>query len=79
MLSVTVQKAKIHLSRLLREVENGHDVEIRRGDVPVAVLSAGSPGLSLTELKNRFAGEVVVGENFDELDEDEARAFGVPR
>lgn len=41
MRSVTVQEAKTHLSKLLREVEAGEEIEIRRGDAPVAVLLAG--------------------------------------
>lgn len=75
--SVTVQEAKTHLSRLLREVEDGRQVEIRRGNVPVAVLSPTPRGLTFAELKGRFAGEVEVAEDFDELNEEEARAFGV--
>ncbi len=36
---VTVQEAKTHLSRLLRKVEAGETVVIRRGRTRVAVLS----------------------------------------
>lgn len=36
---VTVQEAKTHLSRLLRMVEAGETVVIRRGRVRIAVLS----------------------------------------
>ncbi len=39
-MDVTVQEAKTHLSRLLRKVEAGETVTIRRGSHPVAVLSA---------------------------------------
>lgn len=77
MRSVTVQEAKTQLSRLLREVEDGEQVEIRRGNVPVAVLSPSPRGLSFAELKGRFAGEVEIAEDFDELSEEEARAFGL--
>jgi prevent-host-death family protein len=35
---VTVQEAKTQLSKLLRRVEAGEEVTIRRGKVPVAVL-----------------------------------------
>lgn len=38
-MEVTVQEAKTHLSRLLRRVEAGETVVIRRGAVRVAVLS----------------------------------------
>ena len=37
-MEVTVQQAKTQLSRLLRRVEAGEDVLIRRGREPVAVL-----------------------------------------
>lgn len=77
MRSVTVQEAKTHLSRLLRDVEDGEQVEIRRGNVPVAVLSPSLRGLSFADLKGRFAGEVEIAEDFDELSEEEARAFGL--
>lgn len=72
-----MQEAKTHLSRLLREVEDGRQVEIRRGNVPVAVLSPSPRGLSFADLKGRFAGEVEIAEDFDGLDEEDARAFGL--
>ena len=37
-MEVTVQEAKTHLSRLLRRVEAGESVVIRRGSEPVAML-----------------------------------------
>lgn len=37
-MEVTVQEAKTHLSRLLRQVEAGEEVVIRRGREPVAML-----------------------------------------
>lgn len=77
MRSVTIQEAKTHLSRLLREVEDGQPVEIRRGNVPVAVLSPSPRGLTFAELRDRFAGEVEIGEDFDLIDGEEARAFGL--
>jgi len=38
-MDVTVQEAKTHLSRLLRKVESGEVVTIRRGRQRIAVLS----------------------------------------
>jgi len=77
MRSVTVQEAKTHLSRLLREVEKGRQVEIRRGNVPIAVLSPRPRGLTFAQLKGRFAGEVEIAADFDDPDEEDARAFGL--
>ncbi len=37
-MEVTVQEAKTQLSRLLRQVEAGEEVVIRRGSEPVAML-----------------------------------------
>ena len=39
MKSVTTHEAKTRLSSLLKEVEQGKEVEIRRGEVPVARLT----------------------------------------
>lgn len=38
-MEVTVQEAKTHLSRLLRRVESGETVVIKRGQVRVALLT----------------------------------------
>jgi prevent-host-death family protein len=38
MKSVTTHEAKTHLSRLLKEVEQGEEVLIRRGNTPIAKL-----------------------------------------
>jgi prevent-host-death family protein len=44
MKTVTVHEAKTHLSRLLREVEAGEEIIIRRGNKTVARLSAAETG-----------------------------------
>jgi prevent-host-death family protein len=43
MKSVGIHEAKTHLSQLLRDVEAGEEVEIRRGAVPVARIVAATP------------------------------------
>lgn len=40
MIIVTTYKAKTHLSKLLKEVQRGEEVLIKRGDVPVAKIIA---------------------------------------
>ena len=42
-MSYTVHQAKTNLSRLIKEVESGKEVIIRRGKVPVAKLVAIEP------------------------------------
>jgi len=63
-MEVTVQEAKTHLSRLLRRVEAGETVIIRRGRTRVAMLS---PAPVTTE-RRRIWGDVD-GELTAELDE----------
>jgi prevent-host-death family protein len=38
MYSVTTHEAKTHLSSLLKRVEQGEEIEVRRGDQPIARL-----------------------------------------
>jgi prevent-host-death family protein len=65
---VTVQEAKTQLSRLLRKVEAGEEVVIRRGREPVAILVR-APGQSA---KRQIWGDVEgsMAENFDEVPAD---------
>jgi prevent-host-death family protein len=63
-MEVTVQEAKTHLSRLLRRVEAGETVVIRRGRTRVAVLS---PAPVTTERRTIWGA--VDGELTPEFDE----------
>lgn len=64
-MEVTVQEAKTQLSRLLRRVEAGESVTIRRGREPVAMLVrvSSEPG------KRQIWGDLdgTLGPEFDEL------------
>lgn len=64
-MEVTVQEAKTQLSRLLRRVEAGESVVIRRGSEPVAMLvkAPARPG------RRRIWGDLngSIGPDFDEL------------
>lgn len=65
---VTVGHAKTHLSELLRSVEAGEEILIRRGAEPVALLTR-APRRT-TEGKRRIWGDLTGGgmaEDFDEL------------
>lgn len=65
---VTVQEAKTHLSRLLRRVEAGESVIIRRGRKRVAVLSPAPVSTPVRMIWGDLDGEVAA--DFDEpLDE----------
>lgn len=66
-MEVTVQEAKTQLSRLLRRVEAGESVTIRRGSDPVAMLvkAPAKPG------QRRIWGDLdgSLGPDFDDLPE----------
>lgn len=55
MRSVTVQEAKTQLSALLRAVEAGEEIEIRRGSQPVAKLVKTVPKSSRAQARGAWA------------------------
>lgn len=62
-MEVTVQEAKTHLSRLLRRVEAGETVVIRRGATRVAVLA---PAPVVTEKRSIWGDlEGQMSDDFD--------------
>lgn len=67
-MEVTVQEAKTHLSRLLRKVEAGETVTIRRGKEPIATLIRAAPKRG----ERRIWGDVEgsIGPDFDQPLED---------
>lgn len=58
MRTVTVQEAKTQLSALLRAVEDGEEIEIRRGSKPVARLVKSKPKYSIAAMRGMFEGQV---------------------
>jgi prevent-host-death family protein len=66
-MEVTVQEAKTHLSRLLRRVEAGESVLIRRGREPVAMLVKAPAQPGRREIWGDLDGSI--GPEFDELPE----------
>ncbi|HYU26277.1 MAG TPA: type II toxin-antitoxin system prevent-host-death family antitoxin [Thermoanaerobaculia bacterium] len=75
MRQVNVHEAKAGLSRLLEEVEAGERVVIARAGKPVAVLVPFKAALKRRKL-GQFAGQVKIHDDFDELPDDIAEAFG---
>lgn len=63
-MDVTVQEAKTQLSKLLRRVEAGEEITIRRGKVPVAVLVRAPSPSGERNIWGEVAGEL--GSDFDE-------------
>lgn len=66
-MEVTVQEAKTHLSRLLRRVEAGESVLIRRGREPVAMLVRAPSRPGQREIWGDLKGSI--GPDFDILPE----------
>ena len=67
-MEVTVQEAKTQLSQLLRRVEAGEEIVIRRGREPVAMLVRAPARSGRRHIWADLQGEMA--EDFDELPED---------
>lgn len=67
-MEVTVQEAKTQLSQLLRRVEAGEEIVIRRGREPVAMLVRAPAKSGRRQIWADLDGEMA--EDFDELPED---------
>jgi prevent-host-death family protein len=67
-MEVTVQEAKTQLSRLLRRVEAGESVTIRRGREPVAMLVRAPARSGQRQIWGDLDGSI--GPEFDELLDD---------
>ena len=67
-MEVTVQDAKTHLSRLLRKVEAGETVVIRRGKHRIAVLAPAPPEPGSRRIWGDLEGHLA--EDFDDVLED---------
>ena len=63
---VNVHEAKTHLSKLLAEVEKGHEIILARGGKPIAKI------VPFLQKKNRFTfndlkGKIWMADDFDDL------------
>jgi prevent-host-death family protein len=67
-MEVTVQEAKTHLSRLLRRVEAGEEIVIRRGREPVAMLVRAPARKGKRNIWGDL--EVTLAPDFDEIPPD---------
>jgi prevent-host-death family protein len=68
--------AKTNLSQLVERASAGEDIVIARNGTPVAriVPVAATPGLA--SVRGRLRGQIRIADDFDELPEDIADAFG---
>ena len=67
-MQVTIHEAKTHLSQLLQKVEEGEEIIIARGKIPIAVLNKLPKKGS--RIPNLNKGEIWVSEDFDDPVED---------
>lgn len=74
-ISVGMHEAKTTLSRLVEAAQSGEDVVITRRGEPVVKLEPVHP-LPREELLGMFEGQIELADDFDELPEDIAQAFG---
>lgn len=78
MTRVGMHEAKTTLSKLVTMVEAGEEVVIERRGVPVARLMAmEKPKRTRAELAGAWKGKVWMADDFDELPEGWAEAFGI--
>ena len=62
--TVNIHEAKTHLSKLLQRVQNGEQIVIARGGVPIALLSPVT-AVSTRRAPGNDVGRVTIGPDFD--------------
>jgi prevent-host-death family protein len=73
----SIGEAKTQLSKLVRQAEQGEEVILRRGSLPVVRLVAIADGGAVKRTPGRMRGRVEVPDDFDEWPEDIAKALGI--
>jgi prevent-host-death family protein len=76
MTQVGMHEAKTRLSQLVERAEAGEEVIIARNGKPVARLVAIEAAGSLAAAHGALRGQIEIAEDFDDLPEDVADAFG---
>jgi prevent-host-death family protein len=77
MAQIGMHEAKTKLSQLVERAEAGEDIVISRNGKPVARLIPVRSTNSLADIHGALRGEVQLADDFDELPDDIAEAFGV--
>jgi prevent-host-death family protein len=72
-----MHEAKTKLSQLVERAQAGEDVVITRRGTPVARLVPVAPASSFASLRGKYRGQIVIADDFDELPDDIADAFGM--
>jgi prevent-host-death family protein len=76
-ISVGMHEAKTTLSRLVEAAQAGEEVMITRRGEPVVKLEPVPAALSRESLWGLLEGQIEIADDFDELPDDIAKAFGM--
>jgi prevent-host-death family protein len=76
MARIGMHEAKTTLSQLVERAAAGEDIVIQRNGTPVARLVPVASSASLQSVRGAWRGRVRIAEDFDELPDDIADAFG---
>jgi prevent-host-death family protein len=76
MAQIGMHEAKTKLSQLVERAEAGEDIVIARNGTPVARLVAVRSANALAGVHGALRGEIEIADDFDELPDDIAEAFG---
>ncbi|MBT2491808.1 type II toxin-antitoxin system Phd/YefM family antitoxin [Streptomyces sp. ISL-96] len=71
-----VHEAKTHFSRILQQVETGEEIVISRAGQPIAKVVPLRPKVDRTDY-GALKGQIHLHDDFDELPDDIAEAFGM--
>jgi prevent-host-death family protein len=77
MAKIGMHEAKTQLSKLVERVEAGEEVVITRRGKPAARLVPERKGGGFASLAGSWKGRVRIAEDFDEIPDDLADAFGM--
>jgi prevent-host-death family protein len=76
MAQVGMHEAKTKLSQLVARAESGEDIVIARNGRPVVRLVPVAGAASLSSVRGAWRGRVRMADDFDDLPDDIAEAFG---
>jgi len=72
-----MHEAKTRLSQLVKRAEAGEEIVIARNGRPVAKLVPVQRRNRMSEIRGIWRGQVHIADDFDELPDDMAEAFGM--
>lgn len=76
-INVGMHEAKTTLSRLVDAAQSGEEVVITRRGQPAVKLEPVSSAAARRSLLGMYRGKIRIADDFDELPDDIARAFGM--